>query len=93
MTVVGYILLVIGLLLALYGGISLLIIAFRKSILWGLGCLFVPFVSLVFAIMNWDEAGRPFLISVGGSILYGSGASLAGRTVASGVPAGMILFF
>jgi len=32
------------------------IVAFKESILWGLGCLIVPFVSLVFLIVFWNDA-------------------------------------
>ena len=39
-----------------------------ESILWGLGCIFVPFVSLIFLIMHWDTAGKPFLIQLAGVV-------------------------
>lgn len=57
----------LGFAIALVGGIWLLIVAFTESPLWGLGCLFVPFVSLVFALTHWEEAGRPFLINLIGA--------------------------
>ena len=61
MTVIASILVIIGLIIALIFGIQLLIIAFRESILWGLGYLFVPFVNLIFIIMHWNETKTPFL--------------------------------
>lgn len=78
MVILGYILLAAGVVLGLWGGISLLILAFREHILWGLGSLFVPFVALIFAIMHWGKAGRPFLIALAGGVLQGIGISLAG---------------
>jgi len=61
MEILSIILFVIGGLIAIIYGIQLLILAFRKSIWWGLGYLFVPFVSLIFVFVNWSEAKRPFL--------------------------------
>ena len=46
-----------------------LIVAFKKSALWGLGCLFVPFVGLAFLIMNWDDAKKAFLIQIIGAVI------------------------
>lgn len=60
---------IIGAALCVIGGLWLLILAFQTSILWGLGSLIVPFVSLIFAITHWDEAKTPFLTAVVGVIL------------------------
>lgn len=64
MQILGLVLLVIGAIIALVFGIQLIIAAFRTSILWGLGYLFVPFVALIFIIVHWDVAKRPFLLSL-----------------------------
>ena len=61
MTVIGGILLFIGVVIALIFGIQLLILAFKESVLWGLGYIFVPFVGLIFVIMFWDKTKGPFL--------------------------------
>ncbi len=61
MAILGLACAVIGLVIALVFGIQLLILAFRTSILWGLGYIFVPFVSLIFIAVHWDEAKTPFL--------------------------------
>ena len=61
MSALGTICLCIGALIAIIYGLQLLIMAFRESILWGLGSIFVPFVSLLFVVMHWDEAKSPFL--------------------------------
>ncbi len=55
------IILFVGFVIILFYGIRILIIAFRKSFLWGLGCLLVPFVDLIFVILHWDETRSPFL--------------------------------
>ena len=61
METLGLICLLIGVVINLIYGLKLIILAFRTSILWGLGCMFVPFVALIFLIVHWDEAGSPFL--------------------------------
>lgn len=47
----------------------LVVIAFRKHVLWGLASLFVPFAVLAFAIKHWDETRKPFLISLGSGVV------------------------
>ncbi len=64
MEILGMILIGVGGIIALVGSIMFLIVAFKESILWGLGCIFVPFVSLVFLIMHWSVAKKPFLVSL-----------------------------
>jgi hypothetical protein len=59
----------VGLIISLVGGIWILVNAFKTSIWWGLGSLFVPFVSLIFVIMNWQQNKKPFLISVAGAVV------------------------
>ncbi|MEO8702579.1 MAG: hypothetical protein ABI867_21220 [Kofleriaceae bacterium] len=62
-----------GLLLMLVGGLFFIIAAFRESILWGLGVIFLPFVPLVFLVLNWQRAKGPFFMQ-----LYGLGFILLG---------------
>ena len=56
-----------GLLISTVGSVMLLIEAFRQSVLWGLGSMFVPFVSLIFLVMFWQAARRSFIIQLQGS--------------------------
>ena len=63
------ILLVFGVILSVIGGIWFLIVAFQESVLWGLGCMFVPFVSLIFLITHWRDAAKPFGVSLLGSVM------------------------
>jgi hypothetical protein len=68
------ILIILAILVGLVGfaaSIWLVAIAFRRSALWGLGVLFVPFVGLVYAIKFWDEARKPFLIGLGSGVAAG----------------------
>jgi len=64
-----YLLIIAGALVVIVGALMVLVAAFRKSVLWGLGCLFVPFVSLIFTVLNWDVAKRGFLAQLAGIVL------------------------
>lgn len=76
---------ILGLALAVVAGIAMLIFsiqilitAFKTSILWGLGSLFVPFVILIFVAMHWDETKKPFLYSLACLPVYFVGVLLMG---------------
>jgi hypothetical protein len=58
-----------GCLVSIVAGLWLLVVAFKTSILWGLGSLIVPFVSLIFVFMHWQDARKPFLWSLLGIVL------------------------
>jgi hypothetical protein len=60
---------IIGAVLCVIGALWLVVLAFQESILWGLGSLIVPFVSLIFALTHWEEAKTPFLTAIVGAIL------------------------
>jgi hypothetical protein len=78
METIGWLLVAVGAIAGATGGLWLLVVAFQESVLWGLGCLFIPIVSLIFVIMHWDEAGKLFLISLAGSIAMVVGAAMTG---------------
>ena len=78
MDIVGMILMAVGGIVMLVGSIMFLIAAFQESLLWGLGSIFVPFVSLIFLIMHWDKAGKPFLIQLAGMVPMIVGSFLMG---------------
>jgi hypothetical protein len=60
------------------GHIGILIAAFRTGILWGLGCLLFPPVTILFVIMHWDEARVPFIIMIMPLLLLVSFGFIAG---------------
>jgi hypothetical protein len=49
--------------------IWVVVIAFKEHILWGFGCLFIPLVIIVFGIVHWDKAKKPFLVYIIVSII------------------------
>lgn len=66
----GLTLLIISAIVMLVTGIWLLVIGFQRSVLWGLAMIFIPFASLVFVIMYWHDAKKPFLISLAALPVY-----------------------
>ena len=69
----GFMLLCLGLVIMLVGHFWIVVNAFKTSVLWGLGALFVPLVAPIFAIMNWVSNKTPFLLWLGGMVLYAIG--------------------
>ena len=70
-------LLLVGTLLLLVGAVGFLIASFRASIWWGLGCLFLPFVPLLFLIIHWRMAFKPFRLQVIGFLFCLIGSFLS----------------
>ena len=79
MEALGTLILLVGGLAILVGNIWFLGEAFRTSILWGLGCIFIPFVSLIWLVSNWDRGRAPFLVS-----LAGGGVAFLGMMIGGG---------
>lgn len=70
-----------GTLVSIVGGIWLLVRGFRESIWWGLAMIFLPFAWLIFVAVHWDEAKKPFLIQVLGTLISLSGFVVMHYTV------------
>ena len=60
----------IGALLAIIGDLWIVVSAFRTGLLWGLGCLFVPPVGLVFCALNFREAWKPLVVAIIGLAMF-----------------------
>lgn len=69
MEIVGMIIFVIGAIISVIGGIWFLVVAFRQTVWWGLGSIFIPFVALIFLIMHWSDAKKPFFVSLLGTVI------------------------
>lgn len=55
---------VVGMGLLVIFHIWFIVEAFSESAMWGLGVMFVPLVSLIFTIVHWERAKKPFLLSL-----------------------------
>ncbi len=84
----GTALLVVGGLIMLVFGVMLLIQAFNKSAMWGLGYLFVPFVSLIFVIKFWPETKKNFLRCLIGVPFYAIGMFMMAGDITAAMDAG-----
>lgn len=63
------------------GGIGFLIAAFKQSLIWGLGCLFISPISIVFLVLHWSEAKNPFFLQLVGLGLLFVAAMSGGATI------------
>ena len=70
----------IGLAIFIIGGIGFLIAAFKNSILWGLGCLLLYPVSIIFLILNWNDAKNPFVLQLFGACIMLLGTMFSAPT-------------
>ena len=70
MEVLSSLVFAVGIILASVGGIWCLVYAFKESILWGILSIIIPFVLLVFALMNLDKCKKPLGIWLAGVVLY-----------------------
>lgn len=62
---------ILGVIVMLVGGIWLLVVAFKQSVVWGLVVLFVPFAALVFVVKYWDVTKTAFVVNLVGAVMYG----------------------
>jgi len=58
----------IGGAVSVVGHFWIVVLGFRKDVLWGFGCMFSP-VNLVFALENWDECKLPFWTCLAGGCI------------------------
>ena len=77
MGMIGNLLTLVGFVIAMVGGIWILVIAFQESVLWGLLCLFCNIISLYYVITRWEKSKKPFLIELGGAVLCAIGQGIA----------------
>lgn len=77
------ILIALGWILSIVGGIWFLIKVFDDSIGWGIGCILLPFLSLVYLIMNFSDVKNPFFVQLAGSAFYIVGFMIAPEAVAA----------
>ena len=80
----AYALIIIAWLVLFVTGIWLVVIGFQRSILWGLAVLFIPFAGLIFVIMYWQDAKKPFLISLGAFAVFVAGIFMLPQGVDTG---------
>ena len=78
MHIIGYILLVLGGIVWVVGELMFLTVAYKRSVLWLIGCLFVPIVAFIFFVTNLRATARPFAIELAGFLCLCLGGWMAG---------------
>ena len=78
MSTIGLILFFAGWLMILAGAILIIIEAFKESIIWGIFSILFNPVSLLFVILYWEKAKKPFFTQLQGLILMIAGGFMAG---------------
>lgn len=86
MEIVGMGLMWIGIVGIVVFGIMLLIKQFQTSILWGLACLLIPFASLVWLVMYWDEGKMLFLYGLLSIVIMIIGITMSGQLESLATP-------
>jgi len=67
--ILAYILFGLGVLVSIVGEVMFLTAAYRRSVLWFLGSLFLPVVWLVFFLMHLKETWKPVLMCMSGFVV------------------------
>ncbi|NEQ38897.1 MAG: hypothetical protein F6K40_22535 [Okeania sp. SIO3I5] len=80
---VGIALLILGLILAIVGGIWGLVQAFAEGTLWGAAYLLIPFAFVIFYMANWSkkQIRKNFFLILVGLILSLSGSAVLGNHI------------
>lgn len=76
MKLLSQVLLFSGLATVVVGYLWHYVAAFRTSAAWGLGTVFLPFVSLFFLFKHWDVARKPFIVRMSALVLLVFGVGL-----------------
>lgn len=69
MEVIQLIFIILGVLVSMVGGVMGIVVAFRRSFLWGVAWIFVPFAALIFLRRYWAEARTSFLVTLLGALV------------------------
>jgi hypothetical protein len=68
-----------GIIFMLIGSVMILLEAFGASVLWGLGCLLLPFVQLLFVATHWHLVKKAFVIQMIGLAAFFGGTFASTR--------------
>ena len=76
-SIVGCMLLVVGVIFALYCELRFMVVVYKFSLWWFFGCLFLPFVDWAFALLHFKICRKPFCLSLVGWLLTVLGCWMA----------------
>lgn len=75
----GTVVMLLGGAVMLLAQLWVLVAAFKKSIVWGLLVLFLPFVSLIFIILYFSDMKFPVVMYVIGIVVAVAGGGMVSR--------------
>jgi hypothetical protein len=55
-----------GYILSFLGSLWIIVLAWQKGVLWGVGCLVFPLIQLIYVVMNWKETKQAFFLQLAG---------------------------
>ncbi len=82
--VLGTLVMVLGYIVVVGGGIWLIVVGLKQSVLEGLLMLFISPYQLVFVFRHWQESKRPFLLQLAGAALVIIGGVIAASSGRAG---------
>jgi hypothetical protein len=56
----------VGYALVFLAGLWIVVLAWQKGILWGLGCMFFPVLQLIYVVLNWKQTKSAFFLLLAG---------------------------
>jgi hypothetical protein len=66
MEMMAFMFLCVGYILVFLGALWVIVLAWQKGILWGLGCLLFPVIQLIYIALNWKQAKSAFFLQLAG---------------------------
>ena len=79
MATIGLVLFIIGGVIALVGGLWMLVEIFSTGLLWGIGSLLFSPISLIWLITHWQQGKYPFLVQMTGIVIMVPGMLMTGE--------------
>ena len=55
-----------GYVLTFLGSLWIIVLAWQKGVLWGVGCFVFPFIQLVYVVLNWKQTKQAFFLQLAG---------------------------
>ena len=69
-----------GYALCLLGGLWIVVLAWQKGILWGIGCLLFAILQLIYVALNWKQSKSAFFLLLAGFAAFFL-SSIIGRCI------------
>jgi hypothetical protein len=78
MSIIGFILLVLGTIACLIGEIMIMVETLRRGAVLFVTCFFIPIAALVFVLVNVRRLWIPLILDIVGCLMFYGGTSIPG---------------